>query len=89
MPNLYISKEIDNGNFIISGGVPNKKVSWTVTAERNDPYLQQNPIKKEDIVDKGERRGKYLMPSLFGQPEEKSRTQSDLWSRCAILRQIT
>lgn len=71
MPNLYISKEIENGVFNISGGVPGKKVSWTLTAERNDPYLQQNPQKRENVVDKGDKRGKYLMPGLFNQPDEK------------------
>lgn len=72
MPNMYIEKEIAGGSFIISGGVPGKKVSWTVTAERNDPYLQQYPENRNVEVDKGEKRGKYLMPQLYGQPEEKS-----------------
>ena len=72
MPNLYIEKEIQNGTFIIAGGEPGKKVSWTVTSERNDPYLQQNPEKREMVVDKGAKRGKFLMPELYGQPKEKA-----------------
>lgn len=72
MPNLYIEKEIHNGTFIIAGGEPGKKVSWTVTSERNDPYLQQNPEKREMVVDKGAKRGKFLMPELYGQPKEKA-----------------
>lgn len=72
MPNLFIESEVDNGQFIIAGGIPGKKVSWQITAERNDPYLQQNPEKREVVVDKeGERRGKYLTPELYGQPKEK------------------
>jgi len=73
MPNLYIEREIENGIFIIAGGIANKKVSWVVTAERNDPYLKQNPEKRNVIVEKiGDRRGKYLTPELYNQPEEKS-----------------
>lgn len=71
MPNLYISKEVNDGTFVISGGIPGKKVSWAVTAERNDPYLKQYPNNREVELDKGEKSGKYLMPDLYGQPKEK------------------
>ena len=71
MPNLYIQKEVnESGLFIIAGGIPGKKVSWILTSQRNDPYLKQNPNKRNAIVDKGERRGKYLTPALYNQPEE-------------------
>lgn len=70
MPNLHIEKEAHNGTFIIAGGVPGKKVSWILTAERNDPYMQQNPEARDVVIDKGEDRGKYLMPELYGQPKE-------------------
>lgn len=70
MPNLYIAKEVSNGSFVIAGGEPGKKVSWSLTAERNDPYMQKYPHKREMVVDKGERRGKYLKPELYGQPAE-------------------
>ena len=71
MPNLFVEKEIKDGKFIIAGGVSGKKVSWNVTAERNDPYLQQNPDRRNVEVDKGSRRGEYLTPELYGQPKEK------------------
>lgn len=72
MPNLYIESEVSNGQFVIAGGVPNKKVSWQITAERNDPYLQQNPERRLDVVTKeGSRNGKYFRPELYGQPKEK------------------
>lgn len=72
MPNLFIESEVNNGQFIIAGGIPGKKVSWEITAERNDPYLQQNPEKREVVVDKeGDRKGKYLTPELYSQPKEK------------------
>lgn len=72
MPNLFISKEIENGQFVISGGVPHKKVSWVVYAERNDEWVKQN---KEfigvEVEKKPHQKGKYLIPNLYGQPEEK------------------
>lgn len=72
MPNIFIEKEIENGVFVIGGGIPNKKVSWVVTSERNDPYLQQNPEKRNMVVNKkGSRAGKYLKPELYNQPKEK------------------
>lgn len=71
MPNLYIAREIENNVFVIAGGVPGKKVSWIVTSERNDPYMQQNPESRQVVIDKGEKRGKYLMPQLYGQSKER------------------
>jgi len=69
MPNLYIAQEIQDNAFRIAGGVPGKKVSWEVTAIRNDPYLRDHPVQAE--VDKlaGE-RGTYLYPEGYGQPPE-------------------
>lgn len=72
MPNLHISKEIENREFEIAGGEPGKKVNWVVYAQRNDPYVQQNPHIKDVIVEKKDHeKGKYLMPELYGQPKEK------------------
>jgi len=68
-PGLYISKELANGTFEISGGVAGQKISWQITAQRNDPYVQQNPDKKLVEPFKPEnRRGKYLHPELYGKP---------------------
>jgi len=71
MPNLFIEQEANGTNtFIIAGGISGKKVSWILTAERDDPYLQQHPNKRNTIIDKGENRGKYQMPALYNQPLE-------------------
>ena len=69
MPNLHIAQEIRDNTFRIAGGAPGKKVSWEVTAIRNDPYLRDHPVQAE--VDKlaGE-RGTYLYPEGYGQPPE-------------------
>lgn len=71
MPNLYIASEVNNGTFVIAGGVPEKKVSWTLTAERNDPYINNNPAVRNNVVDKGDYRGRYLSPETYGQSPEK------------------
>jgi len=70
--NVYIKTEIQNKQFVIAGGVPGAKVSWTVMSERNDPYLQQNPQKRDVVIMKsGGMQGKYLVPQLYGQPDEQ------------------
>mgnify|MGYP000161771312 FL=1 len=47
------------------------EVSWTVCAQRNDPYLQQHPTSKQVEVDKEEwNKGKYLQPDLYNQSED-------------------
>lgn len=46
-----IFSEIDSNNqFVIKTDEPNTKVSWQVTAKRNDQYLIDNPF--SDVVDK-------------------------------------
>ncbi|NQY30598.1 MAG: hypothetical protein HRT69_14140 [Flavobacteriaceae bacterium] len=70
MPNLFISKEISQNTFVISGGVAGKKVSWQITAQRNDLYVQRKKPQVE--VEKTEfEKGKYLIPELYNQPKEK------------------
>lgn len=64
-----IENEISQNRFTIKTDKPNVKVSWQVTGIRNDEYAKQNPFivekEKEDFA-----KGKYLVPKLFGQPEE-------------------
>jgi len=68
---LYIKQEITNKQFIVAGGTTGMKVSWIVYAERNDPYLQQNPDERLVIINKtGSLAGKYISPTLYGQPIE-------------------
>ena len=61
-PDLFISKEIENNKFKISGGKVGLKVSWQVTGVRNDVYARENRIIPE--VEK-EIQGKYLYPEGF------------------------
>jgi hypothetical protein len=70
-PGLYIKEKISGNHFIIAGGQPNGEVSWAVYAERNDPYMQQNPSVKNVVVEKtGKFAGKYIHPEAYGQPKE-------------------
>ena len=71
MSGLFIERELTGGSFVIGGGISGKKVSWQLTAERNDPYLKQNPKERIVEADKGENRGKYLMPDLYNQGKSK------------------
>jgi hypothetical protein len=69
---LYIKEKLNNGVFVIAGGQAGMEVSWTVYAERNDPYLQQHPESKEVEVEKEDwNKGKYLQPDLYDQPDSK------------------
>jgi trimeric autotransporter adhesin len=67
---LYISEEISGNQFKIAGGNPGGKVSWQVTAVRQDPYARTHPL----IVEQGKNareRGYYIHPELYGAPREK------------------
>lgn len=63
---VYIAEELQNGRFKIGGGRPGLKVSWQITATRNDPYARQNPLQVEQLKPERE-RGSYLNPELHGQ----------------------
>jgi hypothetical protein len=64
---VYIAQEVSGNQFVIGGGTEGLKVSWQVTAIRNDPYLRDHPVQAE--VDKsGEEAGKYQYPEGYVQP---------------------
>ncbi|MDX2360903.1 MAG: hypothetical protein QNK23_08865 [Crocinitomicaceae bacterium] len=73
---LFIKEEISNGQFIIGGGTPGLKVSWTVYSQRNDPYMQAHPENAAVELEKREgQKGLYFMPDLYGQPDSKKLIQ--------------
>jgi hypothetical protein len=65
---VYVAEELSGNRFKIAGGRPRLKVSWQVTAVRNDTAIQkyQMPVEQDK---RGPERGKYLEPSLYGLPE--------------------
>jgi len=67
----WIAKEISGNRFVIAGK-PRSKVSWVVFANREDKYVQQNPMRlRAEIPKQSKNVGKYFMPSLYDQPKEK------------------
>lgn len=65
-----VVRKIKNGQFVIRTNAPNVEVSWEVKAIRNDRWVQEKGAPTE--VDKvGSQRGRYLMPSLYGQPDSQ------------------
>lgn len=68
MPNLYVAVEVRGNEFGIAGGVAGKRVSWQLSAVRNDRWVQTVGAPTE--VDKTpQQRGRYLTPALYGHPE--------------------
>ncbi len=70
-PNLHISREVVDNRFEIAGGPPGIKVSWQITARRNDAYMRQHPFEVE-VPKTGIESGTYLCPECHGQPESAS-----------------
>lgn len=70
-PSLYIAQEVVNNRFVIAGGQPGMKVSWEVTANRSDRFVQQMGAPVE-VRKAPEEQGKYLMPELYGQSPDKA-----------------
>ncbi len=65
---VYISEEVANNHFKVSGGQAGMKVSWQVTGTRQDAWANAHRIPVEEIKPNDE-RGTYLHPELFGAPE--------------------
>ncbi len=69
-PGLYIAQEVQNNSFRIAGGQARMKVSWQLTAIRQDAYVKAHPLVVE--VDKPQKeRGYFIHPELYGAPAEK------------------
>ncbi len=70
MPNLYVATEIQNGVFVIAGGVAGAKVSWQVTGTRQDSFARENRLPVEEWK-QGREVGKLLHPTAFGRSSEE------------------
>ena len=68
----YVLSEVSGNTFEVAGA-PNTKVSWTVYADRNDPYIQQHPESTQvEVVKTGDRQGKYMDPESYGMPNSSA-----------------
>jgi hypothetical protein len=61
---------VQNGQFKISTNATNVKVSWQISAVRQDGYAKAHPLVAEQNKPEKE-RGLYQNPEAFGQPKEK------------------
>jgi hypothetical protein len=64
---LYIAQEVKDGRFVIAGGKPGMRVSWTVTGIRHDAFVQRYGAQTEPLKPPSH-RGRFLHPELFGLP---------------------
>jgi hypothetical protein len=69
-PGLYIAEEISGNEFKIAGGKPGGKVSWQVTALRQDAPAKAHPVVVEEEKAAPD-RGRYLHPELYGEPQSQ------------------
>lgn len=65
-----VQKVVKNA-FRLRTSVPNVEVSWQVTGVRNDAWVQKHPPVVEEAKAPS-RRGRYLVPELFGVARETS-----------------
>ena len=66
---VYISSEIQQNQFGISGGQPGMKVSWQVSARRDDPWAHDHPYEHEWQKDPQD-LGRYYYPEGYGRSDE-------------------
>lgn len=71
MPNLHVAREVQGNRFAIAGGAAGERVSWQVTAVRNDPWVRDRGFAAE-IEKPAAEKGRYLFPEGYGQPPEKA-----------------
>jgi len=70
-PNLYIKEEIKNNKFVIAGGTPGQKISWTVYSKRNDLYIKNNPeVLNNEPLKRENQKGKYLHPEFYNKSSD-------------------
>lgn len=67
---VFIAEEISGGQFKIAGGTPGLKVSWLITALRDDAYARAHPMDAQ-VAKRSDRSGKYLHPESYGLPANR------------------
>jgi trimeric autotransporter adhesin len=65
-----VAQEIQNHQFLIRTNQSHVKVSWQVTAVRQDAYARAHPLVVEEEKD-ARLKGFYIHPELYGAPEGK------------------
>ena len=71
-----IAEKLSNNQFVVQTDQPNVEVSWQITGVRNDPWADANRVQTE-VEKTGKEAGKYLHPSLYGQPASMGMPQPE------------
>lgn len=66
-----VKEEISGNSFVVQTSAPGVKVSWQVTAVRNDPYAKRNRVEAEPLKPVSE-KGRYLHPEAFGRSADRA-----------------
>jgi hypothetical protein len=66
----WIAEEVEHGQFKIGSDATQTKISWQITAVRQDAFAKAHPLIVEQAKPARE-RGFYQNPELFGQPAER------------------
>jgi trimeric autotransporter adhesin len=66
----WIAEEVDHGQFKIASDATHTKISWQITAVRQDAFAKAHPLIVEQAKPASE-RGFYQNPEVFGQPAER------------------
>jgi hypothetical protein len=72
---VFVSSEVQNNRFRISGGKAGLKVSWQVTGVRNDAYVRFHGYTAEEKKPANE-KGLYLSPEAYGFPQTRSTAEA-------------
>jgi hypothetical protein len=68
LAHAVVAEEISDNRFTIKADHSDVRVSWQVTGIRKDAWAKMNPLVVEEDKPE-EKRGTYLHPEAFGQPE--------------------
>jgi trimeric autotransporter adhesin len=66
----WVAEEVEHGQFKIASDATQTKISWQITAVRQDAFAKAHPLIVEQAKPARE-RGFYQNPELFGQPGER------------------
>ena len=66
----WVAEEVEHGQFKIASDATQTKISWQITAVRQDAFAKAHPLIVEQAKPARE-RGFYQNPELFGQPAER------------------
>jgi hypothetical protein len=66
----WIAEEVGHGQFKVASDATNIKISWQITAVRQDAFAKAHPlvVEQEKAADE---RGNYVHPELYEQPIDK------------------